>query len=89
MSRPTRRSKSLASETAPAETQRSTLVWIAYGLGILGAVVLAASALFLAAGYFTTDDVTVGFSVPAIILWSSLVVIGAGTWAWRRYGSRA
>ena len=88
MSRPTRRSKSLAAEAAPADASRPTLVWIAYGLGILGAVVLVSSALFLAAGYFTTDDVTVGFSVPAIVLWSCFLAIGVGTWIWRRFGSR-
>jgi hypothetical protein len=89
MSRPTRRSRTLAATQPRMERRPSLLVWLAYGLGILGTVVLVASALFLAGGYFSADDVGVGISVPAIVFWSGLVVIGAGTWAWRRFVSRA
>ena len=73
----------------PADTRsRSVLVWIVYGLGILAAAVLVASALFAAGGYFGSDDTVVDVSPVAVAVWGGLVAIAAATWLWRRREGR-
>jgi membrane protein YdbS with pleckstrin-like domain len=73
----------------PADTRsRSVLVWIVYGLGILAAAVLVASALFAAGGYFGSDDTVVDVSPVAVAVWGGLVALAAATWLWRRREGR-
>jgi len=64
--------------------RRRILVWVVYALGILAAIVLAASALFAAGGYFGSDDTVVSISPVAVLVWGGLVALAAGTWLWRR-----
>ncbi len=72
--------------TQPTSSGRSrpVLVWVVYGLGILAALVLIASALFSAGGYFGSDDTTVSISPLAIFVWGALVALAVATWLWRR-----
>ena len=69
-------------------TSRAIVVWIIYALGILAAVVLAASALFAAGGYFGSDDTVVDVSPVALVVWGGLVALAASTWLWRRREGR-
>ena len=63
---------------------RSVLVWAVYALGALAALVLIASALFTAGGYFGSDDTTVSISPLAVFVWGALVALAVATWLWRR-----
>jgi membrane protein YdbS with pleckstrin-like domain len=75
--------------TRPAGTRwRSLLVWVVYALGIVAALVLVASALFAAGGYFGSDDTVVSVSPVAVAVWGGLVAIAAATWLWRRREAR-
>jgi hypothetical protein len=67
-----------------ATRNRSVVVWMVYGLGILAAAVLVASALFAAGGYFGSDDTVVDVSPVALVVWGGLVALAAATWLWRR-----
>jgi len=64
------------------------LVWVVYGLGILAALVLIASALFSAGGYFGSDDTSVDVSPVAVVVWGGLVALAVATWLWRRRRGR-
>jgi hypothetical protein len=64
------------------------LLWVVYGLGILAAAVLVASALFAAGGYFGSDDTVVDVSPVAVVVWGGLVALAAATWLWRRREGR-
>jgi hypothetical protein len=72
---------------APAE-KRPLLVWIVYGLGVLGAAVVVLSALFSAGGYFGSDDTDIDVSPLGVVVWGPLIVVAAATWLWRRRGAR-
>ena len=76
--------------TQPASPGRSrpVLVWVVYGLGILAALVLIASALFSAGGYFGSDDTSVDVSPVAVVVWGGLVALAVATWLWRRRRGR-
>ena len=87
MSRPSRRSRRNASDVVVAQ-KRPLLVWIVYGLGVLGAAVVVLSALFSAGGYFGSDDTEIDVSLLAVVVWGALIVIAAATWLWRRRGAR-
>jgi uncharacterized membrane protein YidH (DUF202 family) len=86
MSRPTRRTRNVAVEAAPA--RRPLLVWVIYALGIVAAAVVILSAFFSAGGYFGSDDTVINVSPLAILVWGGLIVISAATWLWRRRGAR-
>ena len=64
------------------------LVWIVYALGAVAALVLVASALFAAGGYFGSDDTVIDISPVAVLVWGGLVVLAAATWLWRRREGR-
>lgn len=82
-------SRSGSTRTRTAVTRsRPILVWVVYVLGILAAVVLAASALFAAGGYFGSDDTVVSISPVAVVVWGGLVALAAATWLWRRREGR-
>ena len=66
--------------------KRPLFVTTAYALGILGALVLIASALFAAGGYFGSDDTVVSVSPVALVVWGGLVAIAVATWLLRRSG---
>ncbi len=68
--------------------RRPMLVWIVYALGVLAALVLVASALFAAGGYFGSDDTVIDISPVAVIVWGGLVALAAATWLWRRHEGR-
>ena len=42
--------------------RRPLLVWVVYALGVVAALVLVASALFAAGGYFGSDDTVIDVS---------------------------
>ena len=67
---------------------RSMLVWVVYVVGTLAALVLIASALFAAGGYFGSDDTVVDVSPVALVVWGGLVALAAATWLWRRREGR-
>ena len=67
---------------------RPIFVWIVYALGIVAALVLAASALFAAGGYFGSDDTVISVSPLAVVVWGGLVALAAVTWLWRRREGR-
>ena len=64
--------------------KRPLLVWVLYALGVLAGAVFFLSALVTAVIYFTSDDVYLNVSTPALIIWSGLIVAAAATWLWRR-----
>ncbi len=64
------------------------LVWIVYGLGLLAALILIASALFTAGGYFGSDDTAVDVSPVAIVVWGGLLALAVATWLTRRLKER-
>ena len=64
--------------------KRPLLVWVVYALGVLAGAVFLLSALVTAALYFTSDDVYLNVSTPALVIWSGLIVAAAATWLWRR-----
>jgi membrane protein YdbS with pleckstrin-like domain len=68
--------------------RRPILVWIVYALGVVAALVLVASALFAAGGYFGSDDTVIDVSPVAVIVWGGLVALAAATWLWRRREGR-
>ena len=78
------------SRPAPREPTRRipVLVWIVYGLGVLAALILIASALFTAGGYFASDDTAVDVSPVAIVVWGGLVALALATWLSRRLRGR-
>ena len=83
------------SRTARTRPERSVsargtpvLVWIVYGLGLLAALILIASALFTAGGYFGSDDTAVDVSPVALVVWGGLVALAVVTWLWRRLRGR-
>lgn len=61
-------------------------VWLVYGLGLLAATILVASALFTAGAFLLSDDVpvTVDASVAGILLWGGLLLLAVVTWVLRR-----
>ncbi|CAN5732789.1 hypothetical protein BH18ACT13_BH18ACT13_02170 [soil metagenome] len=75
-------------QPAAAKRSRAVLVWVVYILGILAALILIASALFTAGGYFGSDDAAVDVSPVAIVVWGGLVVLAGAIWLWRRLGGR-
>ena len=74
----------------PTTSARRTpvLVWIVYGLGLLAALILIASALFTAGGYFGSDDTAVDVSPLAIVVWGGLLALAVATWLTRRLKER-
>jgi membrane protein YdbS with pleckstrin-like domain len=68
--------------------RRPLLVWVVYALGVVAALVLVASALFAAGGYFGSDDTVIDVSPLAVIVWGGLVALAAATWLWRRREGR-
>ena len=77
------------SEPTTSPRRTPVLVWIVYGLGLLAALILIASALFTAGGYFGSDDTTVDVSPVAVVVWGGLLVLAVTTWLWLRLkGSR-
>ncbi len=80
---------SRSAKKAPATEiveKRPLYVMTAYGLGILGALVLIASALFTLGGSLNSEDTAVSISPLAIVVWGGLVVIAVATWLLRRSG---
>ncbi len=80
---------SRSTQKAPASEiieKRPLYVMTAYGLGVFGALVLIASALFTLGGYLSSDDTAVSISPVGIIVWGGLVVIAVATWLLRRRG---
>ena len=75
-------------ERSVSARRTPVLVWVAYALGILAALVLIVSALFTAGGYFGSDDAAVDVSPVAIVVWGGLVVLAGAIWLWRRLGGR-
>ena len=85
-----------AAETPPerdeaqsqAATSASVLVWIVYALGIVAAIVLAASLVFVGAAWATSGGGQFGIdvAVPALVVWMVLIGLAAGTFAVRRWG---
>ncbi len=67
---------------------RPMLVWVVYALGVVAALVLVASALFAAGGYFGSDDTVIDISPVAVVVWGGLVALAAATWLWRRREGR-
>ena len=63
-------------------------VWVVYALGVLAALILIASALFTAGGYFGSDDTTVDVSPLALVVWGGLVALAIATWLVRRLRGR-
>jgi hypothetical protein len=63
-------------------------VWVVYGLGIFGATVFVASALFVAGAYISSDEVpvTLNASLLGIVVWGGLVLVALATWIARRRG---
>jgi LPXTG-motif cell wall-anchored protein len=61
-------------------------VWLVYGLGILAATILVASALFTAGAFLLSEDVpvTVNASAVGILLWGGLLLLAVATWLSRR-----
>jgi hypothetical protein len=82
MSRPTKRTKT----AEPAEPTGGThiLVWVVYGLGIFGAVVLAGAALFSYGASLGSDDVGLNVSPVAFIVWGGFVLLALVTYVVRR-----
>ena len=77
------------SEPTTSARRTPILIWIVYGLGLLAALILIASALFAAGGYFGSDDTTVDVSPVAVVVWGALLALAVTTWLWRRLkGSR-
>jgi hypothetical protein len=81
-------------ETVGEGTKRASVgtpaaLWILYALGIIAAVVLAASLIFVVLAYLTSGDSGFGLDVstPALVLWLGLAITAGGTFVWRRYGS--
>jgi hypothetical protein len=58
-------------------------VWIVYAVGILGAGIVAFSALFSAGAYFL-GGASIGVSVRGFLLWGGLMVVAILTWLARR-----
>jgi hypothetical protein len=58
-------------------------VWIVYAVGILGAVIVAFSALFSAGAYFL-GGASIGVSVRGFLLWGGLMLLAIVTWLARR-----
>ncbi len=62
-------------------------VWVIYGFGILAATVFVFSALFTFGALYLSDTGG-GFSwrasIPAIVLWSALILAAVITWVVRR-----
>jgi hypothetical protein len=62
-------------------------VWVIYGFGILAATVFVFSALFTFGALYLSDEGT-GFSwrasIPAIVLWSALILAAVITFVVRR-----
>ena len=75
-------------QPAAGRRNRSVLVWIVYGLGLVAALILIVSALFTAGGYFGSDDTAVDVSPVALVFWGGLVALAVATWLWRRLGGR-
>ena len=75
---------------APAVVRAGTpiWVWVVYALGVLAALILMASALFTAGGYFGSDDTTVDVSPVALVVWGGLVALAVATWLARRMRGR-
>jgi VIT1/CCC1 family predicted Fe2+/Mn2+ transporter len=88
LSRPTARTKTLAS--APAPTGGTpVLVWLVYGLGILAVTVVALAALFLLGAYLASgEQLTVRVSAVAVVVWGGLIALAVGTLVVRRRGGR-
>ena len=57
-------------------------VWLVYGLGILGAAILAFSVLFTFGAVVVSSEsgVTYNVSTLAIVLWGGLVLLACGLW---------
>ena len=73
----------------PAARARTPIrVWVVYALGVLAALILIASALFTAGGYFGSDDTTVDVSPLALVVWGGLVALAVATWLARRLKGR-
>jgi len=86
--RPPQATPEVVEETPSAVPGTPVGVWIVYVLGLLGAVVFAASLLFVALAYATSGGGGTGINVsmPALVLWLAVTVAAAGTFLWRRYG---
>jgi len=76
------------SEPTTSVRRTPVLVWIVYGLGLLAALILVASALFTAGGYFGSDDTAVDVSPVAIVVWGGFLALAVATWLWRRLKGR-
>ena len=76
------------SEPTTSPRRTPVLVWFVYGLGVLAALILIASALFTAGGYFGSDDTAVDTSPVAIVVWGGLLALAVVTWTWRRLKGR-
>jgi hypothetical protein len=72
----------------PAATSGTPVwVWVVYALGLLAGGIIALSLAFAGVVYLSSDDeFSVSVSTPALVLWSALVVLAAGTLVWRRRG---
>ena len=57
-------------------------------LGCPRCLILIASALFTAGGYFGSDDTTVDVSPLALVVWGGLVALAVATWLVRRLKER-
>ena len=62
-------------------------VWVIYGFGILAATIFVFSALFTFGALYLSDTGS-GFSwrasIPAVVLWSALILAAVITWVVRR-----
>ena len=76
------------SEPTVSARRTPVVVWIVYGLGVLAALILIASALFTAGGYFGSDDTTVDVSPLALVVWGGIVALAVATWLVRRLKGR-
>jgi hypothetical protein len=75
-----------APEAASVRAGTPIAVWALYVLGLFAAALCAVSGAFVALAYFTTDGGGFGLdiSLPALVVWTGLLVAAGGTWIWRR-----
>jgi LPXTG-motif cell wall-anchored protein len=73
-----------ARQPAAGRAARPVWVWLIYGLGICGATMVVLSALFTTGASLGDAGVSFNVSLPAMLVWGGLAVVGGATWVWRR-----
>ena len=79
--------KSPAAPEKVASAPTPVGIWVLYGLGVISAAVVLGSLLVVAIEALGSGSgVDLHVSTAALVIWLALVVVAAGTFAWRRWG---